>query len=201
MAERTTLSGKELLVMLLYSPDSTGAFNVPIRGRTRLVKAVFLFEKELYRKFKFNELIRSTDLPDFKPWKFGPFSKDVYQNLDFLRLTGFIDVKATGESPAFEEVMERTHLVSSVLSEYDRSGDAAASPVSEFDEELFSLTEKGCAYAKDRVWCKLSSKQIEGLAAFKDGFVKAPLIAILKYVYENYKDQTAKSEIKERVLR
>ena len=198
---RTTLSGKELLVMLLYAPDASGALNVPIRGRTRLVKTVYLFRQELYKKFKFDEVIQQKDLPNFKAWDYGPFSRDVYQDLEFLLVTDFVVKQSTGEAPAFEEVVERSHVNNTVLSAYDRSGDAVEGAVSEFEEEQFSLTDKGRAYAEERVWSKLSSKQKEGLAAFKDRLTKAPLIAILKYVYENYPAEASKSKIKEKVLR
>ncbi len=38
------LTGKKLLLLLLYSPINGKKYNVPITGRTRLMKMVFLFE-------------------------------------------------------------------------------------------------------------------------------------------------------------
>jgi uncharacterized protein YwgA len=199
MANCLTLSRKELLVMLLYSPDASGSFNRPVPGRTRLVKMMFLFKEEVYKKFKFDKVIEEKHLPRFAAWKFGPFSRDVYEDIDFLRTTGFVDVITSGEAPAFEDVMEQTHIVETGRTEYDRSGDASDA-VSEFEEELFALTPKGCRYAESRVWEKLSENQISALAAFKERMVHAPLITILRYVYEKYPDQAAESEIRARVM-
>ncbi|MGB9662854.1 MAG: hypothetical protein ACPL5F_12725 [Moorellaceae bacterium] len=60
-------------------------------------KMVFLFEKEVYPKFKQDKLITEEDLPQFIPYDYGPFSKQVYDDLEFLIDLGFVETEATSE--------------------------------------------------------------------------------------------------------
>jgi len=61
-----------------------------VEGRTRLQKLVFLMEQEL------DEVpAASLDSPDYNfiPYDYGPFSKELYDDLDSLEEAGFIDVE------------------------------------------------------------------------------------------------------------
>jgi uncharacterized protein YwgA len=91
------ITGKDLILLLLYAPGKTGEYAEKIEGRTRLQKMVFLFEKEVYPKFKQNKLITEEDLPRFIPYDYGPFSKQVYDDLEFLIGLGFVETEATSE--------------------------------------------------------------------------------------------------------
>jgi len=42
---------RDILLLLLYSPGVSSQVNEPIAGRTRLVKMLFLFKKELLGQF------------------------------------------------------------------------------------------------------------------------------------------------------
>lgn len=65
------LTGKRLLLLLLYSSTKKKEANVPIVGRTRLMKMVFLFEKELLDEFEKNRTFEEIALPEFFAWKYG----------------------------------------------------------------------------------------------------------------------------------
>src|SRR3989304_180692 len=88
---------KDLLLLLLFSPGRTSEANEPIVGRTRLMKMMFLFKEEAMSHF-----LRETDIPEgefyeFFPWHFGPFSREVYDDLTFFLLRGFLEGNAVEE--------------------------------------------------------------------------------------------------------
>jgi uncharacterized protein YwgA len=74
---------KILPLALMYAEDGE-----IIEGRTRLQKMVFLLEKELEELEK--SPIDSSDY-DFIPYDYGPFSKKLYDDLDYLSKKGLID--------------------------------------------------------------------------------------------------------------
>lgn len=67
------LRGKDLLLTLLF-------FAERVDGRTQVQKLAFLTQKE-------TELGESYS---FAPWKFGPFSKEVWEDLDLLVSEGIV---------------------------------------------------------------------------------------------------------------
>lgn len=56
-----------------------------IEGRTRIQKLTFLSSQRLEEE--------GIDLYDFIPYDYGPFDKQVYDALDFLRAEGFVEQK------------------------------------------------------------------------------------------------------------
>lgn len=76
---------RKLLPMALL--NACGGDN--IEGRTRLQKLVFLMEQELDDEI--GRLIQSPDY-NFVPYDYGPFSKQLYNDLDSLEEAGLIKV-------------------------------------------------------------------------------------------------------------
>jgi len=77
----------DILKMLLYAPNSFGALNSPIRGKVRLQKEIFLAQKALRdRKIK--------RLYGFMPYHYGPFSRQLYRDVDWLEQKGLVEVKS-----------------------------------------------------------------------------------------------------------
>jgi uncharacterized protein YwgA len=68
------------LLVLLYLPGHTGQENEPM-DRLRIVKALFLCGKEIKGLHNFY---------DFSPYLYGPFSLDIYRDLDQLLTDGYI---------------------------------------------------------------------------------------------------------------
>jgi hypothetical protein len=184
---------KDVLLLLLYSPGRTDSPNEPIDGRTRLTKMLFLFKEEAFKAFRTGTNIDEESFYQFFPWNFGPFSRDVYDDLTFFELRGFIE---KGESE--EETLPEA------AAEWDRwlnlsRSDSGEESYSEYDEQEFKLTPKGEAFARS-LYDTLGVEQKRLLKTFKAKLSKTPLKAILQYVYSNYPDQTTKSQIKEQVL-
>ncbi|MBE3037698.1 MAG: hypothetical protein IMZ62_02635 [Chloroflexi bacterium] len=185
---------KDILLLLLYSPGRGDRPNEPIVGRTRLVKMLFLFKEEAMPYFRQETEIRDEDFYQFFPWDFGPFSCDVYDDITFLTLRGFIR--------ADEEANEETLPESAA--EWDAwlsssGSDSSNGPISEYKEESFSLTDKGATFAA--ALCEeLAAPQRKLLRDFKKRTSAVPLRALLQYVYKNYEAMTGRSTIKERIL-
>lgn len=181
---------KDYLLLLLYSAGAQGHINEPVVGRTRLVKMLFLFRKEVLDRFQRGDL---SDIPfyEFYPWFFGPFSKQVYDDLKFFHLRGFVDERDKDEETSPESVAEWEHLV-----ELEDNNDWT---FTEYVEQEFYLTEKGCRFAS-KLYNQLSSSQKHILRDFKARTSTVPLRALLKYVYSQYPEATAKSKIRDDVL-
>ena len=87
-----TIDKNDLLLLLLYSKGKSGSNNEPIVGITRLMKLLFLLNKE-----------QNLNQFSFEPYKMGPFSGDVYPELDFLQNfpspeKPFVEVKNNNDS-------------------------------------------------------------------------------------------------------
>ena len=59
------LSGKKFVLLLLYAPTSGNNVNIPIAGRTRLMKMGFLFKKEIKNDFEKDETFEEIALPEY----------------------------------------------------------------------------------------------------------------------------------------
>lgn len=184
---------KDLLLLLLYAPVN-GKLGVGVSGRTRLQKLVFVFRKELYKDFRFSRVIPETALPKFEPWRFGPFSKQVYADIDFFRAIGFIDIAKAEEPPEAEEAEEYAYW------QQEEPSDGGAAET-EFEGEFLALNDKGAEFVSQKLWPLLDEAQKDALSSLKAKFNETPLYSILQYVYSNYPDSAENSEIADKVLR
>jgi uncharacterized protein YwgA len=194
MSERKKIDNrKDLLLLLLYSPGVKSELNESIKGKTRLMKMVYLFSKEGLRHFQRAHNVNELNFYDFVPWNFGPFSKEVYDDLTFFNLRGFI---------LFNEVPCDDALISSQEeSFYDQNSGAdfmEEENKAYFDTEI-RLTEKGVNFTKP-LFDSLSDSQKSILKVFKSKFQSASLTSILRYVYTTYPESTINSIIKDDIL-
>jgi len=195
--KKKELSGKDLLLTLLYCPGFKSDPNEAIVGRTRITKMIYLFEKELYKKEFFNDM--SIILPEFEPYHYGPFSRELFDDLGFFISIGLIQTEETSIpiSPADKSEF--------VLDADDSVDDEWA--VATFDEphepkvELkYSLSESGVKYVRENIWELFSPQQIENLSMFKKRINSISLDSLLNYIYNKYPDDTIKSRIADRYL-
>ena len=184
---------KDILLLLLYSPGKTGKFNEPIVGKTRLIKMLFLFKKEALSHFSRGTEISDRNFYEFFPWNFGPFSSQVYDDLMFFALRGFVESSAASQEslPESEEEWQKW---------LDESGTSEVrEQLDTYEEETFVLTHTGVAFTK-QIYESLSQPQQQLLKQFKSRLAAAPLRAILRYVYKTYPEEIANSTIKDAVL-
>lgn len=193
MAPRKIDNRRDILLLLLYSPGIHDKPNEPISGRTRLVKMLFLFREEVLPEFRRG--VEITDFYEFFAWSYGPFSRQVYDDLQFFTLRGFIRSTDASEDTLPESLAEWDLWLSGSAGNSDDQGD-----VVDYREEQFSLTDDRGVPFTSELFAQLSGSQQSTLRHFKKQMLQAPLRSILKYVYEKYPEKTDKSTIKEQVL-
>ena len=185
---------RDILLLLLYSPGQYEEINRPIVGRTKLVKMLFLFLEEALKDFRRGTKITEDNFYNFFPWNFGPFSPEIYDDLKFFELREFIDRRTSKEETTPESAAEWALWLSSSNPDYGED------QYSEYQEEEFILTQKGCNFVEKKLYPELSFNQIKLLKEFRSRIESVPLRAILKYVYEKYPSQTKNSKIYEQVV-
>jgi len=184
---------RDVLLLLLYSPGKSNSPNEPITGRTRLVKMMFLFLKEALDHFSRGTEISVDRFYAFFPWSFGPFSAQIYDDLTFFTLRGFVQSSSSDEEAIPESAAEFEKWVS------ESGTDDQQYEFGVYEEESFTLTQSGMDFS-ERLYKQLTPSQTQLLKEFKARLVEKPLRGILRYVYSEYPDFTDKLQIKDEVL-
>ena len=187
-------SSKDLLMLLLYAPDASGRTAAPIQGQTRLMKMVFLFNKELKKQFQKDEGINDSVFPEFKAYDYGPYSAQVYADLEFLVNMEFVNVEEAAGSEISEEERSEFDYWTATGSADD---DVDLTQVG----KTFKLSPLGIEFVNEKLvsW-NITPNQIELLTEFKVRCCEASLHNLLRYVYTRYPEMTKNSKIKENVL-
>jgi len=188
------LSGKHILLLLLYSPGKTSEFNEPIEGRTRIIKMMFLFHEEIKDDFLKGTNIELVSFPEFFAWKYGPFSKDIYDDIEFFINNGFIFSNSLTTEMTKSEFDEYGSWIEDFLFDDEKS-----LLLNIPNEESFTLTPKGTSFIK-KYFSDLTEAQKNILIKFKSEINQGTLEAILRYTYVKHPKYTNKSNIKERIL-
>jgi len=183
-------NSKDILMLLLYAKGATGLWGESIKGRIRLMKMVFLFNKEIRKYFNLGDNIPDAALPDFRPYDYGPFSDKVYQDLELLVDLGFVQVKKVDGNDEEESLESQYWQVTT-----DLPGDDEDSGMDEF-----LLTTMGKSFVKEELqWVR--PEQWDGLNKFKNRCASITLNALLKYVYTKYPEMTTESKIRNKILK
>lgn len=195
MANTPSLTGKDLLLMLLYSPGTESQVNEPIKGRTRITKMIFIFQKEVYKDFRLD-----ISQVDFKDWNFGPWSEELFQDLDFFKNIGFL-------SSVVELIAENKESSVDISSEeadefemWQKNFVMNDNAVETYSQEVFSLLDLGVEYTEKNLYKGLTDNQKKILQEFKKKFNSISLFTILRYVYSKYPETIKNSKIKDKIL-
>ena len=146
-------------------------FQNTIQGVTKLQKLLFLIEQET----EFFEEYKEDIAFNFAPYKMGPFSEHVYQELQFLLQLEAIEAEPLEQSS--QPVV----------------GD------SELTNKAFTLTSKGEKIATELVGI-LDEEYQDELEGLVDTYGPMPLDKLLEEVYHSYPAYTEESEIKDEVF-
>jgi hypothetical protein len=196
--KKKDLSGKDLLLALLYCPGVTGESNEEIMGRTRITKMIYLFEKEIYKNDFFNDL--EITIPKFEAYHYGPFSRELFDDLSFFISIGLIETTETSIpiSPA-EQSESMLNADDSIDDEWEAATfDVQTGPAVELK---YSLSPNGIKYVQENVWNSFSSQQQDNLSAFKKKINSISLDSLLNYVYNKYPEDTVNSRIADKYLK
>ena len=175
------ISSKDLLLAFLYSPGISNEVNEPIIGRTKLMKMMFLFEKEIAKSFFDN--LEGIRLPDFEPYYYGPFSRQLFEDLAFFEAIGMIVTNETDIPLPIEDVAEVENVFDKEVGEQESY------------ESSYSLSDAGEKYIEENIWNTFSNNQKDILCRFKAQINKISLNGLLRYVYTKYPETTKKSVI------
>lgn len=188
----TITSCKDILMLLLYAKGHNSQECEPIQGKTRLMKMVFLFDKEIRLKFKLDKAIPDSAMPNFVAYDYGPFSTQVYEDLEFLIEMGFVEASPIGDTEMLDEEV-REYEYWQATTNYDEPGGA------EFQEQ-FQLTDLGKQFVEEKLLGELSVGQRSALDEFKHRCTAADLRTLLRYVYSRYPNMATGSKIRDKVL-
>lgn len=168
----------DLLMVLLYAPGGTGKVAEPVAGITRLQKLVFLLKQGEGPE----AIVESASEFVYKPFKMGPFSQELYRDLDVLKSLGLL----------------RTRKLEYLITDDDDDADAddESGPQERVVEStLFELSERGVRAGRD-LFDGLKRRDREGLVEFKTFFNAIPLRQLLIFVYQKYPKYTTESTIR-----
>src|SRR5438093_786170 len=131
------LTRGQMLMMLLAAPGVRGKAGEPIQGTTRLQKLLFLMEHEAKLK-----PTKGDDF-NFSAWKFGPVSKELYDDLEKLENLGLLESEPVSEP-------SKTELDEYGLSFDDLMGEEESQSRDSFEEKRYRLSEKGLKWIRER---------------------------------------------------
>jgi hypothetical protein len=170
MKQQTALERDDVLLLLLLAMSDRSKQR--LASITRIEKLMFLLQKETVFSGKVHEKF------DFKPWKFGPFSKEIYEDLDLLVSLDLVDVEER-ELANYVDYTEQDELI----------GSEPGEPVV---ERVFSLTDRGKKVA-EKLRKLISEKDWQEIDGLKRRFESVPLTRLIQYVYHKYPETTGKS--------
>ncbi len=186
---KTKMNGADYLLILLYLNHKQ-----PVLGAIRLTKMMFLFEKEIA------PILRKSgseieNLPEFIAYNFGPFSKDVYEQVELFKGIKFIQVtniKTTEEMAEVDDLVELPFIDELNNRGYELNTDGKY--------YKYQILNTGVSFVESELIPNLTAEQLAVLEKFKTKINMLSPKQILKYVYTKYPEYAEKSLIKKEVL-
>lgn len=192
---------KQQLLLMLLGVDGATVSSKGIGGITRLQKLLFLLWKEAGIQEVENGF-------EFKPYKAGPYSRKLYDELELLENLGYVQGESQGEATeaeaaeleelSFEQLMgDGSHPFQDVPTREE------ATTADSFEERRFALTPKGLNVVQGLLAKPESKPFFEGIRKIKSKFANYSLQDLLYHVYTKYESDgwTSESEIRDQVLR
>jgi len=173
----------DFLLLLLYVPGASGKVGEPIKGITRLQKMLFLLVQETEIGKKFDEKL------SFQAYKYGPFSSELYDSIDFLKEMELIETKYQKYDVLTQKIEEL---------EYEEDYESMEEKSKPDTIEVFKLGNVGRAMAED-IFEELDENQKNELEGIKKAVNSLPYLELIRFVYKKYPDYAKVSEIKEKV--
>ena len=185
------------LLLLTLGVDETGKLLNEFKGITRLQKLIFLYEREEMPKSQ-------REVYTFRPYKAGPFSKELYADIEFLENLGLVE--SVDVSTALPEEFIEDEFFAEETDEFDGitfetlMGGVQNSSPRNYDGRCFRLTEKGRAEVQRLLGDPTIDICMDGIKKIKSKYSYLSLTDLLYYVYTKYPESATESEIKEQVL-
>ncbi len=200
-SDKRQLKRGDILLLFLYVDNCS-----PLRGRTRLQKMAFIFEKELLKQYGFDKKLERTDASfDFICHNYGPFSSKILELMDFFVNIKMIEVSCDKSYENTVNIKDYEEAIDNIDDEDIFIRDLKEQSLDEEEsdycrEPIYKLTKIGISYVKDQLVPYLSTEQVDAITKLKISFNQYSLARILKYVYEKYPEMITESLIKEKFL-
>lgn len=191
--------GRRDLLMLMLGLDPTGEVAQGMGGITRLQKFLFILEQE-------EHIVPTGPGFEFKPYKAGPYSRMIYDDLELLENLGLIQFEPHGEASEEEVVgiadLTFDHLMGDDAHAFSSESEERAKTADTLEERRFTLTDQGRKKAKELLERPEYKPFCDGIRKVKSRFSNYSLQDLLYYVYTNYQSGgwTSESEIRDQVL-
>ena len=186
----TKLNGSDYLLLMLYLSNKSS-----VMGAVRLTKMMFLFNEEIVALLKIKGL-DSERLPEFIAYNFGPFSKDLYEQVEFFKGLGFIKTTNINVKEEMAEVddWEEEAFVDELFAQ---DKDFLNKDGKYMKYEIVGL---GIKFVEQELLPQITDDQKQILESFKNKIISLSPKQILKYVYTKYPKYAENSLIKSEVL-
>ena len=191
MQTQNKLTGADYLLLMLYLNNCE-----PINSAVKLTKMMFLFNKEIAPLLRKNGATIE-NLPNFSPYNYGPFSKDVYEQVELFQSIAFVKVKNLYNTEEMDEVDDWEE--SAFIDELSEAQEPYKQ-TSDGKYMQYSLLKRGKEYVESEIAPQLTDVQRSLLEQFKERITRTSIKSILRYVYTKYPDMTENSLIKDEVL-
>jgi hypothetical protein len=185
------------VILLLLGIGGEGEASEGINGITRLQKFLFLLERE-------EGIKPDIDGFEFIPYKAGPYSRKVYDDLEFLENLGLITSEIAGEATeaeAAEVDISFEELMGSDIETTDVGPADELRTADVYEERMFRLTQEGENRVKKLIGEGRYQPVVNGVRKIKSKFGRYSLNDLLYYIYTKHNDMTTESEIKDKILR
>lgn len=189
---------RDLIISLIHSNGR------PIVGTTRLQKLLFITKQEARIDVEDDKL-------KFEPYKYGPVSKELYDDLEFLVNIGFI--KKSKDSSEFkqfnindiEKYSAKDFLSDASLNLDSLKIDSMNDGIDENnksetieDSIVYKITEEGIKYINENNLA--NSVDYNKIMEVNSKYGKYSLNSLLQYVYRKYPEYTTESDIKDDII-
>ncbi len=166
---------REDVLLLIFDAYERLFHKAAFNGVTRLEKLVFLLAEEA-------GLTDIGQMFAFRAYKFGPYSKGVYEAADFLQSADLVDVEV---KPYYSYYLaeEEKELQRDIETD-DEMGEPAPSG----HERLFTLTDNGKALASKlrAIWEQEYPDALSKVDQIVSRYGSLPLNQIIRYVYRRF---------------
>jgi len=182
------IAGIELIAALLYAPGESSKINEEIKGITKLIKLIFLLLKESdLKKDIGNEF-------NYEAYDYGPFSSEVYDYLEMLKVKKMIIIKE-------EKINDFREIIDDYIPSENTPDNYEKLDIKKKQVEIYSLNELGIKFVE---WLlgkgKIRQTDFRKISDFKKKYNNLSLKKLLKYVYVNYPKERERSLIIDDVL-
>lgn len=187
------LSSSDYLLLLLDLDEQK-----PIVGAIRLMKMMFLFDKEISPIIS-KKGAKVDVMPEFVAYDFGPFSKDIYEQIELFQNLKFIKTDTVATTDSTDELDDWENLYGEDIFDVELK-DGYRKLNIDYKSIKYVIEERGHRYVEKKILPELSQEVIELLRNFKKKLNSITTQQLLYYVYSRYEKYTTESKIKTRVL-